>query len=295
MKVSNFSRRDFIKTGAFAAGALLLNPSLNLFSNQDKKSTVVLIRNLNAVNSSGIVNGEIIQQMLDEAVTTLFNEKDIKSAWQKIIKPEDIVGIKSNGWRYLRTPRELENAIKKRVMDSGVNEEKISINDQGVLRDPVFNKATALINTRPMRTHYWSGVGSLIKNYIMFNEVPSSFHDDSCADMAKIWFQPNVKGKTRLNVLVMLTPLFHSVGPHGFSSEYVWNYGGLIVGVDPVACDSVGLRIIEAKRKEFFKEERPLNPPAKHIALSDTRHHLGNSDPKKINLIKLGVKQDILI
>jgi hypothetical protein len=104
-----------------------------------------------------------------------------------------------------------------------------------------------------------------------------------------------VKGKTRLNILVMLTPLFHSVGPHGYSSEYVWNYGGIIVGTDPVACDAVGLKIIQAKRKNYFKEDRPLNPPAKHIELADTRHNLGTADLKKIELIKLGWKEDVLI
>jgi hypothetical protein len=76
-----------------------------------------------------------------------------------------------------------------------------SVDDRGVKRNPIFQQATALINTRPMRTH---------------------------------------------------------------------------------------LRIIEAKRREYFKEDRPLNPPAKHIAIADTRYHLGTSDPSKIELIKLG-------
>lgn len=146
-----------------------------------------------------------------------------------------------------------------------------------------------------MRTHYWSGVGSLLKNYIMFTESPADYHPDSCADLAAIWKLPIVKDKTKLNILVMLTPLFHSVGAHGYSSEYVWDYKGLIVGVDPVACDAVGLKIIQAKRKIYFKEDKPLNPPAKHIELADTRHHLGTADMNKIELIKLGWQDDSLI
>jgi len=35
-----------------------------------------------------------------------------------------------------------------------------------------------------------------------------------------------VKGKTRLNVLVMFTPQFHSFGPHSFNPKYVWKYYG---------------------------------------------------------------------
>lgn len=297
MSSKNLTRREFIKTGslAVAAGTLLINYPESLFGRIDSRSRVILIRNQNVLDDAGKVIPEVIQEMLDESVKLLFETNNIKEAWDKIIRPDDIVGIKTNVWNYLRTPIELEDAIKKRVMDCGIAEENISIKDRGVLRDPIFQKATALINTRPMRTHYWSGVGSLIKNYIMFVEKPSDWHDDSCADLAAIWKLPLVADKTRLNILVMLTPQFHNVGPHGFSKEYVWNYYGLIVGVDPVACDAVGLKIIEAKRKEFFGDDRPLNPPAKHIELADIRYHLGNADMKKIDLIRIGFEEGMLI
>jgi len=297
MKEKNFTRRDFLKTGAIAAAAsaFYVNSTMKFFGMNESKTRVVLLRNEDAVDVEGKVNTEIIQQMLDEAVKVLFNTKDTASAWKKIINPHDVVGIKTNVWNYLRTPSELENAIKNRVTEVGVSEDNISINDRGIRNDPIFRRATALINTRPMRTHYWSGVGTLVKNYIMFVERPSDYHPDSCADLAAIWKLPHVQGKTRLNILVMLTPLFYSVGPHGYSREYVWQYKGIILGIDPVACDTVGLKIIQAKRKEFFGEERPLNPPAKHIELADKRHHLGTADMNKIELIRIGWKEGMLI
>jgi hypothetical protein len=297
MKERNLTRREFIRAGsmAAAASAVLMNNSFDLFAKQNAKTRIVLIRNEKVLNAEGKVVPEVIQQMLDEAVKILFETKDAVSAWKKIIKPEDVVGIKTNTWKFLKTPVELEQAIKKRVLEVGVAEEKISINDRGILQDPVFQNSTALINSRPMRTHYWSGVGSLLKNYIMFVPKPSDYHSDSCADLGAIWNLPIVKGKTKLNILVMLTPLFHSVGPNGFTEDYVWKYNGLIVGVDPVACDSTGLRIIQAKRKEFFGEDKPLNPHAKHIEYADTRHHIGTADPNKIELIRLGTKEGLLI
>ena len=215
--------------------------------------------------------------------------------WKTILKPSDVVGIKTNRWNYLPTTEAVELALKQRVLDVGVKAQDVAIDDHGVLDNPVFQRATALINARPMRAHHWAGVGSLTKNYIMFSPNPSSWHDDSCADLAGVWSLPIVKGKTRLNVLVMLTPQFHGVGPHNFNPKYVWTYNGLIVGFDPVACDSVGLRIIEAKRRAFFGEERPLAPPAKHIALADTRHHLGTADPSKIEVVRIGSDMDSLI
>jgi len=235
------------------------------------------------------------QDMLDKAVTALTGENDPVKGWKTIIRPEDIVGIKTNVWKYINTTSAVESALKKRVMDAGVGEQNISISDRGVLKDPIFKNATALINARPMRTHHWSGVGSLIKNYIMFIPKPFTIHDDSCADLGKLWNLPLVKDKTRLNVLVMFTPQFHNVGPHGFNPKYVWKYFGMLVGFDPVAIDYMGLNIILSQRKIFFGEDRPLSPHAKHIVYADTRHHIGNADPKKIDLIKIGYKKDILI
>jgi len=49
-----------------------------------------------------------------------------------------------------------------------VKEENIAIDDHNVKTNPVFVKSTALINTRPIRTHYLAGMSGCIKNYIMF-------------------------------------------------------------------------------------------------------------------------------
>lgn len=264
-------------------------------SNSAPKSRVVLIRDPHAVGEDRRTNPEAIARMLDEGVCALTGEKKPVDAFAALFGPGDVVGIKSNVWKFLSTPPELEQALRTRIAEIGVAEDRIAVDDRGVLQNPVFQRASALVNTRPMRTHHWAGVGSLIKNYIMFVPDPYNHHADSCADLGAIWNLPHVKGKTRLNVLVMLTPLFHSVGPHGFNPEHVWNYGGLIMSRDPVAADATGLRIIEAKRQAFFGDHRPLNPPAKHIALADTRHHLGTADPARIDLVRLGDDKDALI
>jgi len=233
--------------------------------------------------------------MLDEAVCALLGEKDPVAAWKTLIRPSDIVGIKTNVWRPIDTGEAVEQALKRRIMDAGVSENRIGMDDRGVLRNPIFHNATALVNARPARTHYWAGMGSCIKNYITFVPQPSAYHGDACADLAAIWSLPHVKGRTRLNVLIMLTPLFHSVGPHNFSREYVWSYKGILISRDPVAVDATGFRILQAKRLQHFGEDRPLETSAHHIALADTRHHLGVSDPARIDLVKLGWAEEILI
>ncbi len=297
MKKRDYTRREFLQgsTAAAAAGALYFSLPGEMLGKGEKKTKVVLIRHRDVLDEMNKPRGAVVQQMLDEAVSALTEVADPVRAWKKLIRPDDTVGIKTNAWRYIPTPKELEDSIRRRVMDAGVDEKRISINDRGVRKDPVFRNATALINARPLRTHHWSGVGTLLKNYIMFVENPSDYHPDTCADLAKIWELPVVKGKTRLNILVCLTPQFHGVGPHSYSPEHVWSYNGLLVGFDPVAVDSVGVRILMAKRKLYFKDDRPLNPPPKHIFLADTRHGLGTADPDKIELIRLGWMEEALI
>lgn len=260
-----------------------------------RSSRVVLVRDRKVLDDRGNTDPDRLAGMLDRAVCRLLDEDNPAVAWARLVGPGDTVGIKSNHWRFLPTPRELEEAIRQRVTDAGVGPERVAVDDRGLLDNPVFGKATALINVRPLRTHHWSGVGSLIKNYIMFSPAPWTWHDDACADLAKLWKLPQVEGKTRLCVLVMLTPLFHGKGPHHFNPRYTWPYKGLIVSTDPVAADATGLRVLEAKRRAFFGRGEPLAVSARHVHLAAARHGLGVDDPARIELVKLGFETGRLI
>lgn len=295
MSESTMTRRDFLRTTS--AAALVGTAGLSVLAGQraEKKARVILIRHQSVIDKDGKVNPAIIEEMLDESMAKLFDVKSADKAWAQILKPSDVVGIKTNVWRYLRTPLELEGAMKTRILATGVQEKNIGIDDRGVLSNPIFAQATALINARPMRAHNWSGVGGCLKNYIMFTPNPPDYHTDSCIDLGALWKLPMVSGKTRLNILVMLTPQFHCLGPHHFDKEYTWPYKGMIVGIDPVAVDAVGLRIIEAQRSVYFKEETPMRPPVRHIKAAQEKHGIGIADPAKIDIVRLGWKEDSLI
>jgi hypothetical protein len=287
------TRRDFLK--GTAAAFLTTSLSLGQEGAGGQKSRVILIRRANVLDENSAVNAASLQEMLDEAVMRLFDASDPVEAFRKIVKPGETVGIKTNVWSYLPTPAELEQAIKRRLVDAGVDSGKIGLDDHTVRSNPLFVSATSLINVRPLRTHYLSGVSGCIKNYIMFAESQPFYHPDSCADLGALFKLPNVRGRTRLNVLCALTPQFHTRGSHHFSRRYVWSYKGLIVGQDPVAVDTIGLRLIMAKRREVFGPAQELPPVPKHIQLADTRHGIGTSDPARIELIKLGWEDGVLL
>ena len=263
MKEPKFNRRDFLTVSTGAAAASLVGVTGAGAENEepDQRSRVVLIRSRDVLGEEGQPDSKILHRMLNQAVAALMEEEDSAQAWKRLIDPADVVGIKSNEYGYLRTPLVLEKAIETEVLNVGVKSADVSIDDRGVRKNPVFQRATALINTRPSRIHHWSGLGTCLKNPIMFVSRPQEYHADSCASLGALWHLPEIEGKVRLNILVMLTPLFHGIGPHSFSKEYVWPYRGLVVGTDPVAVDATGARIIQAKRNLYFGKESPITPP----------------------------------
>jgi hypothetical protein len=212
-----------------------------------------------------------------------------------MIKPTDIVGIKSNAWSPLPTPAELEAVIQQRVLDVGVPKRSISIDDRGVLDNKVFQSSTALINVHPLRTHFWSGVGGCIKNYIMFTSTPWLYHTDSCSPLASIWSKPIVKGKTRLNILSLIRTQFWSRGAHHFDRRYISEYKGLLLGKDPVALDAVGARLLQLQRIAHLGEDRPIDTQPKHIFVADQKYKLGVSDLNRIEIVKVGWMEGSLI
>lgn len=296
MEEAVITRRDFLRVAAgTAAVATMGGAILDGEARCEATAKVVLVRHADVVGSNGRIRGEILQSMLDEAVSTLLGTGQPLEAWRKLVTHSDIVGIKSNAWGSLPTPPELETAIKHRVLEAGVAERHIDIDDRGVLTSPVFLKATALINVRPLRTHHWSGVATCLKNYIMFVPNPSDYHADGCSPLGKIWTYPIVKGKTRLNILCALTPQFYGRGAHFFDRRYVWPYKGLIVGTDPVAVDTIGAHLLQTKRIAYFGEDRALDVPPVHIAVADKTYRLGVSDLRRIRLIKSGWMEQVLV
>lgn len=294
-QITQVTRRDFLKGTAGLLTAMGLGAAFPPAARAEANARVVVIRHEKVIGPEDTVDGSILGAMLDEAVQALLKEKDSRSAWQSLIKKNDVVGIKTNAWRYLPTPASLEQALRRRLVELGISEKNMSIDDRGVLGNPVFQNATALINVRPLRTHYWAGIGSCLKNYIMFVPNPSAYHGNGCSDLSQIWTQPQVKGKTRLNILAALTPQFYGRGPNSFDRRYLWPYKGLMVGTDPVAVSAVGAELLRLKRIAFFGEDRELDVQPVHIAVADKKYGLGVSDLNRIEIIKLGWKEQVLL
>jgi len=289
------TRRDFLRGTAYGALAARFPAVPGEQAEAQAKAQVVLIRDERVIDESGRINPNVVQEMLDQGLCRLMGEENPLQAWKRLVKPSDVVGIKSNVWFHLPTPNELEQAIFRRLIDVGVKKANIGIDDRGVLQHPVFKASTALINVRPLRTHHWAGIGGCIKNYIMFVSSPWLYHADACSPLGTIWSKPIVKGKTRLNILSLIRTQFYNRGAHHFDQRFVSEYKGLLMGKDPVAVDAVGARLLQLQRVAHFGEDRPLDQPPTHIFVADTKYKLGVSDLRRIDLIKLGWMENVLL
>lgn len=283
-------RRKFLKFLLFLA-----LPSYSISGYSGRKERVVLIRDKNLFDEKDRIDKAVLKEMLKKGICLLEGEENLKEALKKNFKREEIIGIKSNEWGPLPTPEEVEDILKQFLVEYGIKEENIAISDRGVLRSKIFKNSTSLINVRPMRTHHWSGVGTLIKNYIMFSEYPPKYHPNFCSDLGKLWELPIVKGKTRLNILIMFTPLFYGVGAHHFDKKYTWKYCGVLFGKKTATVDAVGLKILKEKRKQYFRKDIPFQPPPIHIGVADKIYNLGTTNFDEIELVKEKIYEDDLI
>jgi len=304
---SKCTRRNFLKGSAVgAAGAMLGSTGCSALDKEghkpvpkdalpEGKSKVVLIR-----ENAGLDSDETVMDMLERAMIELTAETDGATAWSKFIRPDDVVGVKINVMMTTTWPK-ISQAVTRGIMSAGVPEQKIIVwdgNDAGrglggsqvrnerlgfdskSLSRIVTNEATALVNVPGMKAHRLAGVAVALKNWIG-------------AITASINAIPAIRDKCRLIIVDALEPLFHG-GPQ-VNPRYLWPYRGIIIGTDPVAVDTVCIKILEAKRREFKGADWPISPTPKHVFLAESKYKLGHANIDNIELVKLGWQEGVLV
>jgi hypothetical protein len=254
-----------------------------------QSSLVTVVRDKDVMKANLDVDFKVLQKMLDQSVVQLTGRKNSKEAWSTIITSEDTVGLVSTG-HLNPTHDELVNAVKLALTDIGVPKKRIKM-AQGSSRK--VKGCTALISLPALKAHWLTGIGTVLKNYIMYSGSPSAYHDQNSAKLGEIWHLPHVKGKTKLVLVDALYPLCDK-GPQ-VDPRYQWPYSGLIAGTDPVAVETVCLRIIEEKRRALRGEPWPLSPPPICVEAADRVYGLGSSRIEDIKIAHFGWKQDLLL
>lgn len=311
----SFSRRDFLRgTTLTTLGVALGLVSPEVLSSQEvKKERVVLVRDKDVQDKDLKVDKNLLSKMLDSGMSNLGSKDDPLKVWKDLFSSKDTVGIKIN---LMMTPthKELIELIVANLLKAGVEDKNIYVWDRdrvgigsaemhsrpknfGYAKDHLSNvikKSTALINVPGMKSHWLSGAAFSIKNWAGAVDNAVEYHtEDCCSSFGVLCANPEIKSKCRLIILDGLRPLFNG-GPQ-VDPKYLWNYNGLILGYDHVAVDTVALKIIQNKRDQYKKEKWILSPPPLHITLADTRYKAGTNDLNRIELIKSGWEEGVLI
>jgi hypothetical protein len=236
------------------------------------------------------VDSKILQTMLDQTVLQVTGKVNIQEAWADLVKPKDIVGLVTTP-HLNPTHQELVDVVKASLMKEGGIAEKNIVMAQGGKRRP--QKCTALISMPALKGHWLTGIGTVIKNYIMYSGRPSSYHEEKSAKLGEIWLIPEVKGKTRLVLVDAIHPLCDK-GPQS-DPRYKWAYNGLIAGKDPVAVETVCLKILTEKRHALRGEPWPISPPPICVDAADKVYGLGTSNMEEIKIAHFGWDEDLLL
>lgn len=287
---SGLTRRDFVRgTVGTAVTASLLGQSLELKAASAVKSWVAVVRDQAALNDSNQVNQAVLRHMLTDVLKAVTGKPEPATAWPVLVRKDDIVGLVHTD-HLNRTHPELVDVVKATLKESGVPEENIWM-VQGST-DKV-KRCNALISLPALKAHWLTGIGTVFKNYITFSGSPSSYHDANNAKLGEIWTMPHVKGKTKLVLVDALRPLCDK-GPQP-DPRYLWPYRGLIAGTDPVAVETVCLKVLLQKRQALRGEPWPLSPPPLVVEMADKRYGLGTSNLEEIGINRIGWADEILV
>jgi hypothetical protein len=144
-KSALYSRRNFLKQSALTAFGLAaagkLSPALDGLlpeASPAEKSKVVLVRHSKVVDADGRVQGPLLQEILDRAITEFSGRSAVADAWRQFVSPEDVVGLKINtlgltgvrGTDYTRHFSAFNEAVASGLRRAGVKDKNMIVWDR---------------------------------------------------------------------------------------------------------------------------------------------------------------------
>ena len=285
------TRRDFIRgTVGASIGVTLLGPEwLKGIENREIRSSVVIVRDRRAMDEAMNVDKNVLEKMLEQTLIKVTGKNNVKDAWLSLVSPGDVIGLVPTP-HLNPTHDEVIEVVKGSLVAAGIPAGNIR-NAQG--RSVNLQSITALISLPGLKAHWLTGIGTVLKNYILYSGAPRNYHNQNSAKMGEIWNRPEVKGKTKLVLVDALYPLCDK-GPQP-DPRYKWAYNGLIAGTDPVAVEAVCLKIITAKREALRGEPWPLSPPPICLEAADKVYKLGTGNLRNIDIQTVGWDKELLI
>jgi uncharacterized protein (DUF362 family) len=148
---------------------------------------------------------------------------------------------------------------------------------------------SSLINIPQLKDHGTAGFTGALKNHYGTISNAREFHSNNCTNpgIPEINLIPEIRDKQKLIITDALMGVFNG-GPR-WERNFMWPFGGILIGTDPVAMDTVMLNIINEKRK--LEGMSPISENVtKHIKLS-AELGIGKNNLSQIELIEINLSK----
>lgn len=240
-------------------------------------SRVVDVRSERVLVDS-VVDRLALSDMFEKAIRELTGAGSTQLAWRQILGNSQRVLLKFNaiGNELLRVNEPVAVALVHQLVDSGFPADSISLLEtpeylngelgvrtpargwgpaiaMGDRDEPVLNaiwEADAVISVGLLKTHQISGISACMKNISHgILRRPALYHADRCAaSIVQVFGNPELTKRFPLFIVNALRVIVRG-GPDATPGD-ISNYGGIILGRDPLAVDAIGFGVIEAERRK---------------------------------------------
>ena len=168
----------------------------------------------------------------------------------------------------------------------GYSEKELMVGEKTTRLSKILTEmATAMINIPLMKDHGTAGVTGALKNHYGTINNPRDFHADNATNpgIPEINLLQDIRGKQRLIIMDALMGVFNG-GPR-WDRRFMWPFGGILIGTDPVAVDTIMYNLINERRiSEGLQVISEAN--AKHIRIAG-EIGLGKNNLDEIDLVKI--------
>ncbi|MCC7293394.1 MAG: DUF362 domain-containing protein [Phycisphaerales bacterium] len=269
------------------------------------------------LNTPSGIREDVVTEGIHESLTALTGTGSTDAAWAALLKPDDVVGIKFNrsGQAVLGTTPAMARALVGSLRSAGWSPSHLVLieapegiaEELGTLRaragfeaeetdfgsgkdqfSAVLKQVTAIINVPFLKTHNIAGMTCGMKN-LAYGLVrrPGRLHANHCCPFITDIYQ-SLAARVRIALtLVDAARITFADGPL-VKPEYVDDAGVFILGMDPVAVDTLGLSSLSEVRKSRGLPE--LDAGAGDVPYLHEAHRkgLGVAVPLGIDVRELG-------
>jgi hypothetical protein len=247
--------------------------------NPETKSIVAHIRHKEVIDGAR-VHDTLLSEMFDDGLRIITGERVAADAWHKLLKADDIIGIKFNhvGSDELNTttpfatqlvaalqkagfpperillieaPPRLTRRLKTRPAVIGFSGGPVSFGSGEEELAAVLQEVTAIINVPFLKTHNIAGMTGCLKNlsHALIRQ-PGKYHANACAPfVGDIVALPAIRKKLRLHLVNALRIVYRG-GP-AVELDSAFTHAGLLMSTDPVAADAVGIDVLNDQREKL--------------------------------------------